>query len=586
MQPTRSIELAQAAELRRRAVPQRLLAVGAMAVAFHLAYGWALVWLWAAAYAVATAVEHAAGETLARRVESGQSPRGIAYTASIMAVSLVYGAMSVPLLLLEHARDGEVYGLILLAGGLVNLLIVSRASWLAFLATVIPYGGYLLINPVLAYAAGVDTLSWVAIFGAAMLVLHTHAAWARQRRALLAEAEARAELERRRQDAEFAAAAKSAFVAMVSHELRTPLSGIMAAGEQLQKHGPDGARREAVEVVVDAGRFMHALLDDLLDLAKLEAGRMTVEKIDFDLGQLLWSLERHWTAAADRTGTPLRLTSALNLPVHVAGDPTRLRQILNNLLSNAVKFTGPEGVTWSVDGQEDGDLWWLEMRVSDSGPGIAPEKLDRLFTPYDQTDESIARTHGGTGLGLALSRELARLMGGELTVESELGAGSTFVLHVPLARAEGVLADAGADVDAAAPTRALRVLVVDDHEINRRTASLLLEVAGMETVTVETGQEALAVLDIEPIDVVITDVNMPGMNGLQLTRAIRERVGLNRSVPVLAFTGSDSPEEIAACRAAGMRGHISKPVDAASLYRAIEEACSGRAPATDRVEVA
>ena len=585
MHPTRSIELAQAAELRRRAVPQRLLAVASMAVAFHLAFGWALVWLWAAAYAVATAVEHSVGETLARRVESGQSPRGLAYTASITAVSLVYGAMSVPLLLLEHARDGEVYGLILLAGGLVNLLIVSRASWLAFLATVIPYGGYLLINPVLAYAAGVDALSWVAVFGAAMLVLHTHTAWARQRRSLQAEAEARAELDRRRQDAEFAAAAKSAFVAMVSHELRTPLSGIMAAGEQLQKHGPD-ARREAVDVVVDAGRFMHALLDDLLDLAKLEAGRMTVEKIDFDLGQLLWSLERHWTAAAQRNGTPLRLTSALNLPVHVAGDPTRLRQILNNLLSNAVKFTGPEGVTWSADGQEDGDLWWLEMRVSDSGPGIAPEKLDRLFTPYDQTDESIARTHGGTGLGLALSRELARLMGGDLTVESELGAGSTFVLHVPLARAQAVAAEPAPDQETGAPARALRVLVVDDHEINRRTASLLLEVAGMETVTVSSGQEALAVLDVEPIDVVVTDVNMPGMNGLQLTRAIRERVGLNRSVPVLAFTGSDSAEEIAACRAAGMRGHVSKPVDAATLYRAIEEACSGRAPAIDRVEVA
>jgi signal transduction histidine kinase/ActR/RegA family two-component response regulator len=519
-------------------------------------------------------------------VESGQSARGVGYIASIAAVSLIYGAMSAPLLLLEHARDGEVYGLILLAGGLVNLLIVSRASWAAFLATAIPYGGYLLLNPVLAYVTGVDALSWVSIFGAAMLIAHTHTAWARQRRALQAEAEARAELDRRRLDAEFAAAAKSAFVAMVSHELRTPLSGIMAAGEQLQRHAPESARREAVDVVVDAGRFMHALLDDLLDLAKLEAGRMTVESIDFDLGQLLWSLERHWTAAAERSGKPLRLTSALNLPVHVSGDPTRLRQILNNLLSNAVKFTGPDGVTWSVDGQEDGDLWWLEMRVSDSGPGIAPEKLDRLFTAYDQTDDSIARTHGGTGLGLALSRELARLMGGELTVESDVGKGATFVLHVPLARAQAAAAGEDAPEEAAGPARALRVLVVDDHEINRRTAALLLEVAGMETVTVESGQEALSVLDVEPIDVVITDVNMPGMNGLQLTRAIRERVGLNRSVPVLAFTGSDSPEEIAACRAAGMRGHVSKPVDAATLYRAIEEVCSGRAPATDRVEVA
>jgi CheY-like chemotaxis protein/two-component sensor histidine kinase len=357
----------------------------------------------------------------------------------------------------------------------------------------------------------------------------------------------------------------------------------MAAGDQLARSSPG----QAADVVVDAGRFMQTLLDDLLDLAKVEAGRMTVEAVTFDLGHMLWSAERHWSAAARRAGKPLQLVSALNLPIQVSADPTRLRQILNNLLSNALKFTGPDGVTWCVDGQEDGDLWWLEMRVSDTGPGIAPDRLDRLFTAFDQTDDSIARTHGGTGLGLALSRELARLMGGELRVESEEGRGSTFILTLPAGRvqvrAEGAAADREAEVS---PMAGLRVLVVDDHEINRRTAALLLEPAGVEVTTAGSAEEALALLGAEPFDVVVTDVNMPSMNGLQLTRAIRERVGLNRSVPVLAFTGGDSAEELAACRAAGMRGFISKPVNPTALYRAIEEACAGRSRASDRVEVA
>ena len=573
-----SLELAKAARLRVRAMPQRMTGVVLTALVLQLAFQWPLIWLWVAAYASASLVETEIGRRFAERIENGETRRGHAYVAAVAAVSLVYGAISIPLLVFEHVRDGEVYGVLLLAGGLVNLLVVSRASWAAVLATAGPYGAYLLINPALAALLGVDAVSWVGAFFGGLLLAHTYAAWRRQRDTLLAEATARMEVETRSAQAEAATTAKSAFVAMVSHELRTPLSGVLAAGSQLKSADlPARAREEAVDVVVDAGRFMHALLDDLLDLAKLEAGKMTTERLDFDLGQLVWALERHWAAAAREVGKPLQLTSAFGIPLRVSGDPTRLRQILNNLLSNALKFTGPAGVDWNVDVCRADTDFALTVRVRDTGPGMAPEQLDRLFTAFDQTDESVARTHGGTGLGLALSRELARAMGGELRVESRLGHGSTFVLSLPLAQAAESKLETAAPVPA--PARAMRLLIVDDHPINRRTLTLLLEPSGAEVTAAETGAEALERLASEPFDVVLSDINMPDMDGLTLTRTLRATPGPNQGTAVIAVTGSDGEQEREACRAAGMIACVAKPIDPRALYVALAEVVAAEAEA-------
>ncbi|HEX8568370.1 MAG TPA: ATP-binding protein [Caulobacteraceae bacterium] len=396
-----------------------------------------------------------------------------------------------------------------------------------------------------------------------------------------------AELDERRREAERVTAAKSAFLAMVSHELRTPLSGVLAAGEELQGRLEKEQNIEAIDVMVDAGRFMHALLDDLLDLSKLEAGRMTIEKVDFDMGGLVWTLARHWSAAARRTGKPMQLTSALGLPGTVSADPTRIRQVLNNLLSNALKFTGPEGVRWSVEGVDTREGWMLAIRVTDTGPGIPPEKLERLFTPYDQADVSVARTHGGTGLGLALSRELARMMGGDLHVESVVGEGSTFVLTLPVAPPTGEkVVVTQAEPQGVGRAGKLRILVVDDHEINRRTAALLLAPSGAEVVLAATGQEALERLATEPFDVMLTDVNMPSMDGVVLAKTLRASSGPNRAIPIVAVTGGDSSEERMRCRVAGMNGCVPKPIDPRALYRAVEAACAGRDPEAAEAAVA
>ena len=582
MSNARFPELAMAVRLRLHAVSQRMAAVVGAAAVLHLAFGWALIWLWVAIYAAAMTVESDVGRRYLGRLDEGLPVSGRGYIAAMTAVSAIYGSVSVPLLLLEHARDGEVYGLLLLAGGLVNVLIASQSSRAALLATAGPYGAYLLVNPVLAYGLHVDEMSWVGVLGAAMLLVQTLVSWRRHCGTLRAEAQAREKAEVLAQQAQAAANAKSAFVAMVSHELRTPLSGVLAAGSQLQTPRLAArARREAVEVVVDAGRFMHALLDDLLDLAKLEAGKMTTECVDFDLGHFVWSLERHWSAAAREAGKPLQLTSAMGLPQRVCGDPTRLRQVLNNLLSNAVKFTGPAGVSWSVDVCQGAEGCALTVRVTDTGPGLAPEQLDRLFTAFDQINSSTARTHGGTGLGLALSRELARAMGGELRVESQLGRGSTFVLSLPLQRGAPVQAPVPVEPDADEAGPALRLLVVDDHEINRRTMTLLLEASGAEVVAVESGAEALERLAVEPFDAVLSDVNMPEMDGLTLTRAIRAAPGPNQFAPVIAVTGADSEAERAACNAAGMSGCVAKPIDPRALYLALAEAVEGGGEAAE-----
>jgi signal transduction histidine kinase/ActR/RegA family two-component response regulator len=576
-------ELGMAARLRLQAVPQRLTAVVAAAAVLHLAFGWPLVWLWVALYAAAIMVEADLGRAYLERMSAGRPAGGGLYVAAMAVVSAIFGSISVPLLLLEHGRDGEVYGLLLLAGGLVNVLIASQSSRAAFLATAGPYGAYLLLNPVLAYGYHVDEMSWVGVLGAAMLLAQTLSSWRRHCGTLRAEAEARREAEALAAQAQAAVAAKSAFVAMVSHELRTPLSGVLAAGSQLRAPKlPPRARREAVEVVVDAGRFMHALLDDLLDLAKLEAGKMTTECVDFDQGHLVWSLERHWAAAARDAGKPLQLTSAMGLPQRVCGDPTRLRQVLNNLLSNAVKFTGPAGVTWAVDVCDTAEGCALTVRVTDTGPGIAPEQLERLFTPFDQTKTSVARTHGGTGLGLAVSRELARAMGGELRVESRLGRGSTFVLSLPLARGAPVEAPVEVEAGAEETARTMRLLVVDDHEINRRTMALLLEAAGAEVTAAESGAEALTLLSAEPFDAVLSDVNMPEMDGLAFTRALRGAPGPNQLAPVIAVTGGDSEAERLACLTAGMSGCVSKPIDPRALYAALDAALATEAEAEAR----
>jgi signal transduction histidine kinase/ActR/RegA family two-component response regulator len=468
---------------------------------------------------------------------------------------------------------------LLLAGSILNVLSLSRGSPIAFMAGAIPYATYLISAPLIDRSIrGSDPFSLPFILAeflflvAAVLVYH-----AAER---LAEAQNRthAELDARRSEAEADAEAKGAFAAMVSHELRTPLAGILAAAGEIQRRAVEPELRERAGLINQAGRMMRALLDDLLDLSKLEAKRMRVEQIPFDLPLLVEDVALFWSAEAHRKGLSLSLHGAETLPQMAEGDPMRLRQILNNLLSNAVKFTERGGVRIEVAHHAvAGERLILKACVADSGAGMAADRLARIFTPFDQGGDSVARTHGGTGLGLAISRELARLMGGDLTVESTPGRGSRFTVLASLGRIESTPAEVAAPAAVPAPEPlAARILAVDDHEIGRRAMSLLLEPLGVEIALAESGASALELLVVERFDLVLMDVTMAEMDGLETCRALRARAGPNQHVPVLAVTGLTEAKHVETCLAAGMNGWVAKPIDARELYDAIEKALVGR----------
>jgi CheY-like chemotaxis protein len=285
---------------------------------------------------------------------------------------------------------------------------------------------------------------------------------------------------------------------------------------------------------------------------------MPVEQIAFNLRQVLAETFNLWRADAARGGLKLRCDGAHALPRMVSGDPTRLRQVINNLLSNAVKFTPSGSVTVHLAFTDSR----LRLTVEDTGPGLGDGDPERLFRPFDQMEPGVARRHGGFGLGLAVSRKLARLMGGDLTAANRRAGGAAFSLVVPLAEAR-----------ATQPRpEPLKVLVVDDHAINRETLKILLEPIGVAPMLAENGEAALAALEAQPFDLVLMDINMPGVDGRETTRRLRAAAGVNQRIPVIAVSGADTPREWKACAEAGMTSHVAKPIRPQRLYEAISAA--------------
>ncbi len=486
--------------------------------------------------------------------------------------SAAFGALSLPLFA-SHIRFAPTLGGMLLAGALLNVVVVNAGSRSATLMAAAPHALYLLIAPFVAKAANPGAnLADVLWFGALLMIVSVTVASRTLNSALKAEADAKAEAERRRYEAEEAVAAKSAFVAMISHELRTPISAILAGAARLHSEVPEASSKIHAQLIADAGGLMRTLLNDLLDFSRLEAGRMSVEQSAFNLRQALSDSLRLWRPEIARKGLKLRVQGAATLPRWVAGDVTRLKQVLNNLLSNAIKFTERGEITVVLHAQPSPQQVLLSIEVIDTGPGIPEAALPRLFTPFDQLNAAVVRQHGGSGLGLAISRELARLMGGDLTASSAPGHGAHFTLTTTLETAEAPRAE-----DEGRSINGLRVLVVDDHVVNRRAIELVLQPFGVDATLAESGEEALELLNAEIFDAVLMDVYMPGMDGREATRTLRAGSGPNRNTPVIAVTASATPKDWEACAAAGMNGHVAKPIDPAELFGALAQVLSGGA---------
>ncbi|HLK24708.1 MAG TPA: ATP-binding protein [Caulobacteraceae bacterium] len=374
-------------------------------------------------------------------------------------------------------------------------------------------------------------------------------------------------------EAEAANAAKSAFLATMSHEIRTPLNGVLGMTQAMAMHRLSKAQRARLAVVSASGEALLTILNDVLDLAKIEAGKLTLEDIEFDLGEVVVGAASAFSALAAQKGLTLAVDVGAAEGTY-RGDPTRLRQIVLNLISNALKFTheGRIDVTATARGGR------LSIAVADSGEGIAPELLHSLFAKFTQADASTARRFGGTGLGLAICHQLAELMGGVIEVDSRLGEGSTFTVTIAAARvgeARGVpTASDEPSTNEAERLEGLRVLAAEDNQTNQLVLKTLLEHIDVHPVFVENGAEAVEAWAQGSWDLVLMDVSMPVMDGPTAVRAIRAREAAEHRprTPIIALTANAMAHQIAEYMAGGMDGHIAKPIEAAKLFEAITAA--------------
>lgn len=367
-------------------------------------------------------------------------------------------------------------------------------------------------------------------------------------------------------DASAASKLKGQFLANMSHEVRTPLAAIVGLAELGREATSLEEAREHFATVAGAGQTMLSLANDLLDVSRLEAGRMRIEEGQVDVRALVEQSVSLLRVKAQAKGLSLERTFDPDGPITVTGDRGRLGQVLTNLLSNAVKFTEAGGVVVQVQAKDG----VLSLSVTDTGVGLSPAQQERLFEPFTQVDESVTRRHGGAGLGLALSRQLARLMGGELTLQSLAGQGSTFTCTVPAQLVDPVAPSARPDVSAELLN--LRVLVVEDNKVNQLLATSLLRKAGASSEVAENGVVAIARLERGPrdFDVVLMDVQMPELDGLETTRALRRRAAFEKT-PIVALTAHALEEERDRCLAAGMNAYLSKPIEVVTFYATLRQ---------------
>lgn len=605
---------------RRSQLAQRMMMTGVIALSLSQLVGWTFPVIWIAAYGAVQLIEVLAFGPVNAGPDN-HLPRwrqAIGYTSFALS-GLIFGSLTVPLWLLGGAFGG-VIATLLLSAAVLSVVVSSCRSRLSLGLAVGPHFAYLAATPFFMNTLGASPqMTTVVTLCCLIFCGYCLALWRSVDQSRAAEQEARQESERKRLEAEATNAAQNTFVATVSHELRTPISAMLAGAAELSRGAHDSASRNQAALIMDAGRMMKTLLDDILDHAKLQAGRMTVEAVPYDVRAVTAQVCRFWGSEARKKGLRLRVEGAATLPQWVEGDPTRLRQILNNLISNAVKFTAEGSITLRLSAwASEDDNCALRFQIVDTGQGMAPDQIGRLFTPFEQGDASVAATHGGTGLGLAISRQLARLMGGQLTAFSVQGSGSVFTLALTMPLAEAVevavpLAEAdfnplplprpasspveAAPVSAAAEAqdepqsgeedddRPVRILVADDHEINRRAVQLVLAPTGAIITCVVNGAEAVEAARLEAFDVIIMDVRMPELDGREATRRIRAAAGPNQFVPIIAVTADTEDDDKAACRDAGMTAFVGKPIDPARLLNTVIEAVNNAADQADEESV-
>ena len=554
-------------QVRARETSLRLVLAAATAGLGYTLTGGMEVWLWLAAVVVTQFVDAQLLRACARDAQSPPSTAWRAgYALSMFLTALVFSSIGL-LVLRRGEAHAAVFAVLLNAGALLNLAMVSHRAPREVLAAWIGHLCPLLALPWLIREAQPDLIGAACVTLAALVFVghliiatgrsasadrETRMALQAAQEALARSAAAERRLVEARDRAEAGSLAKSAFLATMSHEIRTPLNGVLGMAQAMAMEKMPPVQHERLGVIRQSGEALLAILNDILDLSKIEAGKLELEIVEFDLGDLTHGSYSTFTAIAHKKG----LSFVLDVQAaqgRYRGDPSRLRQILSNLISNALKFT-EQGEIRVAASYADGKLF---LSVQDTGPGIAVESLPRLFEKFDQLDSSTTRRFGGTGLGLAICRDLAELMGGRMSVESEPGRGSRFELRLPLER----LGDERVAAPSPLPPQdleaiELRVLAAEDNAVNQLVLKTLLGQVGVSPHVVEDGQAAVAAWETGTWDLILMDVQMPVMDGIAATARIRQRetaTGRART-PIIALTANAMAHQVEEYFAAGMDG--------------------------------